>query len=133
MKENQITETSIRQLVDSFYAKVMKDETLSPIFREAIGEDPQIWEFHMQRMYGFWSSVLLGTGVYHGNPLQKHRNLPTFDISLFDRWLSLFAETAHHLYAVEIADLLIEKSKRIADSLKLGLFYTLKKNENGLT
>lgn len=127
MKETHITEASIKQLVDSFYAKVMEDTLLRPIFLEVIGEDPKTWEFHIQRMHDFWSSIMLGSGRYHGNPFQKHKDLPTFDIALFDCWLALFAKTSQEIYTEEIANLYIEKSKRIAESLKMGLYFTLQK------
>lgn len=123
MKKSHITESSIRQLVDNFYAKVRQDKLLSPIFKQAIGDDPEIWKPRLQIMYDFWSSVMLGGGRYQGNPLQKHRLLPSFDIKLFDRWLTLFEETARELYTEEIANHYVEKSKRIAKSLKLGLYY----------
>ncbi len=127
MKEAHITEASIKQLVDSFYAKVMEDTLLRPIFLEVIGEDPKTWEFHMQRMHDFWSSIMLGSGRYHGNPFQKHKDLPAFDIDLFDRWLALFAKTSQEIHTEEIANIYIEKSKRIAESIKTGLYFTLQK------
>ncbi|MBY0273329.1 MAG: group III truncated hemoglobin [Alphaproteobacteria bacterium] len=129
MREDRITEASIRRLVDTFYSKVRADSTLNPIFSQAIGADPKAWEPHMQKMYDFWSSVMISGGRYQGNPLQKHRNLPTFDIKLFDRWLALFEETARQLHTEEIANHFVEKSKRIAESLKLGLYPTLPKSE----
>jgi hemoglobin len=74
-------------------------------------------------MYDFWSSIMLTSGRYHGNPLQKHRALPPFESALFDRWLALFAETARELHDGPTAELYIDKSRRIAESLKLGLYY----------
>jgi hemoglobin len=127
MKADHITEASIKQLVDSFYAKVMEDTLLRPIFLQAIGEDPKTWKFHMQRMNDFWSSIILGSGRYHGNPFQKHKDLPAFDVALFDRWLILFAKTAQEIHTEEVANRYIEKSNRIAESLKMGLSFTLQK------
>lgn len=51
-------------------------------------------------------------------------------IDLFDRWLVLFAETAHDLYIAEVADQFIEKSSRIARSLQMGLYFSLSKGSN---
>jgi hemoglobin len=127
MKSDHITKASIKKLVDSFYAKVMEDTLLRPIFLQAIGEDPKTWEFHMQRMHDFWSSIMLGSGRYHGNPFQKHKDLPAFDVALFDRWLILFAKTAQEIHTEEVANRYIEKSNRIAESLKMGLSFTLQK------
>lgn len=123
MKESVITDESITRLVHDFYSKVRADKDLGPIFANAIGDDDTQWRPHLQRMVDFWSSIMLTSGRYHGNPFQKHKDLPSFDISLFDRWLELFAETAGELYNQENADRFIEKSRRIAESLKLGLYY----------
>lgn len=123
MAENQITEESIRRLIDRFYTKVRADKDLAPVFIQAIGEDSAVWGPHLEKMYAFWSSVMLTSGRYHGNPLQKHRDLPAFDSALFDRWLALFAETAEELHGAEDAALYIKKSRLIAESLKLGLYF----------
>lgn len=109
--------------MDCFYAKVMQDPLLRPVFIKAIGETPEAWKPHLQKIYAFWSSIMLGTGRYEGNVFQKHKGLPAFDMNLFDRWLDLFAQTAHTLYTEEIANLYIGKSRRIAESLKMGLYF----------
>jgi len=64
-KLNHISEENICQLVDAFYTKVRADEALAPIFDRAI----QDWGPHLNKMYAFWSSVMLTTGRYKGNPL----------------------------------------------------------------
>ena len=122
MKEGTITEENIKKLVDTFYSKVREDTSLSPIFEQAIGEDIAIWQPHLQKMYDFWSSIMLSSDRYRGNPLRKHRDLPPFDKVLFDRWLVLFSQTANELYTVDIASLFISKSENIARSLKLGIY-----------
>lgn len=122
MKEEKITEENIKLLVDSFYSKVKRDQNLSPIFENAIGSDDEMWRPHLERMYKFWSSVALSTGLYSGNPFQKHKDLPSFDISLFDRWLELFFETTKEVYIDDLAQIFITKSTNITRSLKLGLY-----------
>jgi hemoglobin len=42
---------------------------------------------------------------------------------MFARWLALFRATAEELFPAELAASFREKSERIAESLKLGLFY----------
>jgi hemoglobin len=130
MKESSITEETIRRLVDEFYAKVRADQGLAPIFAKAIGDDPEIWKPHLQKMYDFWSSLMLTSGRYHGNPFQKHQMLPAFDMGLFDRWLALFEETARDIHTPDTADRYVEKSRRIAESLKLGFSITSARNPN---
>lgn len=122
MKENIITEETIRKLVNHFYTKVRSDKELGPIFEQAIGKDAEAWQPHLQKMYDFWSSVMLASGRYRGNPLKKHRDLPSFDRFLFERWLVLFGATATELFSEEIASAFISKARNIARSLTLGIY-----------
>jgi len=117
-KYTEIKEENIKILVDNFYQKVGKDELLSPIFNKVIKD----WPPHLNKMYDFWSSVMLKSGKYKGNPLVQHQNLMPFDKSLFDRWLSLFAQTARELFEEDQALLFIDKSENIARSLKYMLY-----------
>lgn len=118
MKHQSITEESIQHLVDSFYLKVRADRDLGPIFDRAIGETDEAWRPHLELMYRFWSSVMLHTGRYRGNPLRKHLELPPFDTALFNRWLELFAATARELHEPQDAEQYIEKSQMIAANLR---------------
>lgn len=119
--ETQITEQNIQKLVHTFYSKVRADDALAPIFIGAIGNSENQWGPHLQKMCQFWSSMMLRTNSYQGTPFQKHMALPAFDLSLFDRWLLLFEQTAHEIFAPETALLFIRKSQLIAESLKAGL------------
>lgn len=78
---------------------------------------------HLAKMYDFWSSVMLTTGPYKGNPMLAHLRLETIEESMFPRWLALFRETAEELFSPEVAGIFRIKSERIAESLKLGLFF----------
>ena len=68
----------------------------------------------------FWSSVALGSGAYNGSPMQVHAPLPV-DSQHFDRWLSLFEETAHEVCPPDAAEHFVVRAKRIAQSLELGI------------
>src|ERR1700747_2582280 len=118
---NSLTENQIVALVDNFYAKVRHDDVLAPIFERAIA--PDSWPVHLAKMYDFWSSVMLTTGRYKGNPLAVHLCVDGLEAGMFARWLALFRATAEELFAPELAASFREKSERIAESLKLGLFY----------
>lgn len=127
---DRITEQSIRMLVDRFYQKVRAHDQLGPVFESAIGKTDAQWAPHLERMYAFWSSIMLASGRYHGNPMQKHKDLPTFDEDLFAIWLTLFAETAREVHDPPIADHYIDRSKRIAETLKRGLYRSGDKDGN---
>jgi hemoglobin len=120
-KYNHITEDNIKLLVDQFYTKIRQNPQLSAIFERAIGENESDWSPHLGKMYDFWSSVMLKSGRYHGTPMQKHMALPPFDLSLFDKWLELFLQTANEIYTDDIAAQYYAKSSNIARSLKLGI------------
>jgi hemoglobin len=122
-----VSEDKIVELVDAFYVKVRRDPVLGPVFEKAIAADE--WPTHLAKMYDFWSSVMLTTGRYKGNPMMAHMKVAGIEAELFPRWLALFRETADELCPPEIAAVFREKSERIAESLKLGLFF---RPQNGL-
>lgn len=121
IKSAYVTEENIKQLVDGFYNKVRQDKDLGRIFAHAIGEGAEAWKPHLNTMYDFWSSMLLGSGRYNGRPMPKHMALPPFDTALFDRWLKLFSETAHEIFTDDIAAIFMDRSTRIAQNLKRGV------------
>jgi len=120
-KLEHVTEHSIERLVDEFYKRVRLDPVLAPIFAQAIASDD--WGPHLSTMQKFWSSVMLTSGRYKGNPVPKHLQLAGMAPPLFDHWLGLFAQTCHELFIDEVANEFIIKAQRIAESLKLALFY----------
>ncbi len=121
-----ITESTIQKVVNQFYTQVRNDPLLAPVFEQAIGTETSDWLPHLERMYAFWSSVMLASRRYQGNPFLKHKELPPFDIKLFDRWLELFTSTVEEIHTSEIAALYIQKSRQIAQSLKYGLYSTFR-------
>lgn len=120
MRINQISEDGIRRLVDEFYLKVRADAELAPIFDRAIPGD---WGPHLATMRDFWSSVMLTSGRYKGNPVAVHLRIEGMEPRLFDRWLELFSETCAELFDESLAEAFRAKARRIAESLKLALFY----------
>jgi hemoglobin len=111
-----IDEAMIERVVRRFYERVREDALLGPVFAAKIAD----WEPHLRQMFAFWSSVALLTGRYHGQPMVKHMPLP-IDARHFDRWLGLFEETARELCPPAAADHFIERARRIAESLELGV------------
>ena len=123
-KADTINEENIEQLINQFYQKVRKDSQLKPVFEKAIGKTDEDWAPHLQKMYDFWSAVMLGTRRYHGNPMEKHREILPFDSGLFEIWLQKFEETAKEVYQDHLSILYIDRSQRIARNLKSVLFKT---------
>lgn len=111
-----IDDALIERLVDAFYAKIRDDDLLGPVFEARI----ENWPLHLERMQAFWSSVALMTGRYHGSPMEKHQPLPV-DARHFDRWLTLFEETAVEICSDAATAHFVERARRIAESLELGI------------
>ena len=118
---DQVSEETIKQLIDSFYGRVRRDPGLGPIFAKAIVEDA--WPAHLEKMYAFWSSVMLTSGRYKGNPVIVHRRIDGITPPMFGDWLDLFEATATDLFVPEIACRFVSAARRIAESLKLTLFF----------
>lgn len=117
----EITDETITLLVDTFYQRVRRHHTLGPIFESAIAADA--WPAHLQKMYAFWSSVMLTSGRYKGNPVATHQQVAGITPPLFGIWLDLFEATARDLFEPSLAEAFIVRARRIAESLKLALFF----------
>lgn len=112
----------LQRLVDRFYAKVREDALIGPIFNEAIND----WPEHLEKLGAFWSSVINTSGRYKGNPMAAHlKHEPAINPEMFDRWLDLWRETALEILPTDGAQRVIDRAERIAESLKLGLFFRL--------
>ncbi|HEV8390310.1 MAG TPA: group III truncated hemoglobin [Dongiaceae bacterium] len=120
------TDDQIETLVATFYAQIRADPELSPIFREAIGED---WTAHLKIMCDFWSSVMNTSGRYKGKPIPAHLKLAGIEPRHFERWLHLFSGTAHKLFDATLAGLFVQRAERIAESLKLAFAFHAKQPE----
>ena len=115
-----MSEETIRLLVDSFYAKVRRDPELAPIFLRAIPGD---WQPHLDQ-----DVRVLVVGDAHHRPLQGQSSdeaprAARAQPELFERWLALFDETCRELFDDGIREEFRAKAERIAESLKLALFY----------
>ena len=108
-----ITEEEIATLVDRFYAKVRVDPEIGPVFNNAV----QNWDAHLALLKDFWSTVLLATGRYKGNPLLAHFRLP-IEERYFTRWLKLFSETAKEVMTAGHAEVVAQKADLIAMNMK---------------
>jgi hemoglobin len=127
---DRVTEPSIALLISHFYIAVRHDAVLAPVFEAAIPDEE--WPEHLETMRRFWSSVVLTSGRYSGNPVAVHRAVQGLERPLFVRWLALFEATVRELFAPEPAANLITKANRIAASLQLALFHRLGTPPDGL-
>ena len=104
----------LRHLVSAFYAAVRADDLLAPVFEHQVAD----WEAHLERLCDFWSSIMLGSGSYKGNPFGAHLPLrDTLKPAHFERWLGLFHATAEREFGAARSAPILRKADRIADSL----------------
>ena len=113
--ENVVNESSIAELVDCFYTRVRQDDILGPVFAKEIGDE---WEPHLETMRAFWSSLMLASGRYKGNPTLKHLLLlPRINSEHFQRWLGIWKQTTSELFPPEAAAIFMRKAESMAERL----------------
>ncbi|HEX5234762.1 MAG TPA: group III truncated hemoglobin [Silvibacterium sp.] len=109
-----LDEKSIASLVDRFYARVRQDDLLGPVFNEAIGDH---WAKHLATLTDFWTSVLLASGRYKGNPMMTHLAIQQMDEQHFSRWIALWRETTAEVFGPEISAALVAKAEMMGERL----------------
>jgi len=105
----------IKLLVDTFYDKVRKDASLAPIFNAQIQDR---WPQHLEKMYTFWQTVLLGEHTYFSSPFPPHAKLPV-DHAHFQQWLQLFTQTIDELFSGERADEALWRANKMAQLFEI--------------
>jgi hemoglobin len=116
LPNSEVNEASIERLVRAFYGRAREDTLIGPIFNASVVD----WEHHIANIADFWSSMVLRTGRYGGNPMRPHLMLPLRG-EHFDRWLMLFESTARELFSAEVAAVFVDRARRIADSFEMGI------------
>jgi hemoglobin len=113
-----LTEAKINEVLLAFYVKVRTAPVLSVPFWVVQG-----WDENMVRLTDFWSSLMLTSGHYKGNPLSMHViHSQLVRPDMFDRWLELWGEMTNDLHAPEVALEMQAKAVRIASRFKSALF-----------
>lgn len=129
MTKEIISIADIRVLVDAFYGKVRKDELLKDIFNNVIGDN---WPTHLEKMYRFWQTVLLGEHTYSGMPFPPHAKLPVGK-EHFERWLLLFYQTIDEHFEGEKADEAKWRAQKMAEMFHYKIEYFRNNNLSPLS
>ncbi|MFE3870128.1 group III truncated hemoglobin [Flavobacterium sp. ZS1P70] len=116
----------IKLLVDTFYAKVQKDEFIGPIFIEKIGNR---WPEHLTKMYRFWQTILLEVHTYSGSPFPPHKQLPVSK-EHFAQWMEIFIETTDSLFLGPVAEEAKLRAKNMAEMFNYKIEYFRNITEN---
>lgn len=113
--KNLETRQDIEDLVNRFYDKVQKDETIGFFFNDVAKVD---WSHHLPKMYSFWETLLFGQISYKGNPMAIHFPINAqvpMEKSHFQHWVKLWTATVQENFTGEMADLAIYKATNIAN------------------
>jgi hemoglobin len=104
----------VELLVNTFYTKVRSNTILDAVFAPVIKDN---WGPHLKLMVDFWSTLLLYSRKYSGDPLPKHLPL---DLSQehFEQWIYLFNETVDDLFDGQIAENAKKRASSIAKIMK---------------
>ena len=118
----EIDETQLEALIPCFYARVREDALIGPVFNGAITD----WDGNLDKLVAFWLSATLTSGRHKGNPVAVHmKHLGAITPPMFERWLGLWAEVTEDVLPAPTAVALQRKATRIAESLKLALYFRL--------
>ncbi|MFO7721203.1 MAG: group III truncated hemoglobin [Gillisia sp.] len=115
MKNEILSITDVKQLVDTFYDKVREDELLNPIFNNVIKGN---WQEHLEKMYKFWQTILLEEHTYFGSPFVPHAKLPV-EKEHFDRWLKLFFSNIDDQFEGEKAEEAKWRGQKMAEMFQM--------------
>lgn len=116
----------IQLLVDEFYKSVRADTILGQIFDDVIQNR---WGEHLEKMYRFWQTILLGEHTYFGAPFPPHAQLP-IENEDFDRWKTLFYAVIDEYFIGDVADKAKWQAKRMASVFQGKIAYI---KENPMT
>jgi len=112
-----LSRSTIERLVHTFYARVVQDGLIGPIFLDALC-GREAWQDHIETMVQFWESLLLGSKTYRGRTVAKHQVLPPLSGAMFDRWHALFEETTHDIFETDVANRVIRIAHRAGSSIR---------------
>jgi hemoglobin len=114
----QLDPATLPGLLRRFYDRVRCDGELGPVFNDVIHD----WPEHLDRLEDFWSSVMLASGRYKGNPIVIHLiHARRITPGMFGRWLELWEQTTGELLPDEVARTGQAKARRIAKSLQVAI------------
>ncbi len=125
--------SDISLLVNTFYAKIRKDDLLGPIFNAHVTN----WPEHLEKLTDFWESNLFRVSKFKGNPPFAHQRVDTaerYGITQqhFGHWLQLWFETINDLFEGERATLAKDLSRRMSTHLFLAIWHGRPGSEKGL-
>ncbi|MFT4822510.1 MAG: hemoglobin [Halioglobus sp.] len=112
---------NIESFVDLFYAKLLTDKQLAPIFVDVAVIDLDV---HLPHIKNYWCKLLLGERAYQRHTMNIHRQLHAkrpLEEADFQRWLSTFVDCLRDHYTGPRSDRAAEIAATIAANMAKAL------------
>ncbi|PKL95297.1 MAG: globin [Gammaproteobacteria bacterium HGW-Gammaproteobacteria-8] len=110
---------AIGRLVRLFYARLLEDPLMAPVFLEVAGVD---LEEHLPRIEAYWRKMLLGEqSGYDRNMIRQHQRVHAIrplEPPYFERWGSHFRAVVTENFAGPGADRALRLTERILFNLE---------------
>jgi len=109
---------AIGHFVDRFYARVLVDPLLAPIFLEVAAIDPAV---HLPHIKAYWQKMLLGAPTYQRHMMARHRAIDArraFSEAHYQRWVALFEATLAEGFSGPGAERARTLARRIAGNMR---------------
>lgn len=107
----------IAEFLHYFYARLLQDPVLGPIFIDVAKIDLKT---HLEHIQAYWEKLLLGKDNYKRHTMNIHRELhskrPLTKMD-FDRWLEFFTHTVREHYYGPHADRAVQVAGHIAANM----------------
>ena len=116
----------IEAFVDRFYALLLDDPVLAPLFVDVAAVDLDV---HKPHIVDYWCKLLLGDPSYQRHTMKIHRKLHgrrALSVADFERWLGFFESTVQAGWQGEKADRARRIARTIADNMQQSFLKSLK-------
>ena len=118
-KKDITTREDIELLMNTFYSRLLADESINYIFTDVARINMQT---HMPILADFWESILLNKNVYQNNTMKIHMDLnekAPLTKTHFDTWLNHFNTTVDELFEGNIALLAKQRARSVATIMQI--------------
>lgn len=121
-KKDITSVADIELMVNTFYGRIRNHSLLGDIFNGVIQDR---WPEHLQKMVGFWQTILLGEHRYQGSPFPPHAKLP-IEKQHFEAWYQLFREVVEELFEGEKATEAKWRAAKMAELFQIKMSSSVK-------
>ncbi|HTH32639.1 MAG TPA: group III truncated hemoglobin [Lacibacter sp.] len=121
MKTDISNRKDLELLMETFYNKLLADDSISYLFTDVAKIDlPK----HLPVLADFWDSILFQSDTYRKNAMKVHTDLhkqSPLQQQHFKTWLGYFHETVDELFEGDKAELAKQRATSIATVMQIKL------------